>query len=260
MRNAFRQISALSKLALLDLYRRKDLLVALILGAVILFPLVFFTPFGVGGANRYMDEIALLLIWAFSVVIGVGAASRLFPPEFESRTIFPLLSKPVSRGVLLLGKYLGALIAAVSALALFYIAYAVLTGLRQGAWFPLIWLQALLLHAGFMAVAVALALLGSLLLTPSANWTLCLLTLVGMLVFGQRLPELAATQPAPGNWILGLIQTVAPHCEFFDLRQRMIHGWPPIPWLVLLCAELYALLYSAACLALATLAFRRHRL
>lgn len=260
MKNTCRQISALAKLALLDLYRRKDLLVALILGAVVLFPLAFFSPFGVGGANRYMDEIALLLIWVFSIVIGVGAASRLFPPEFESRTIFPLLSKPVSRGVLLLGKYLGALLAAVSALTLFYIAYAVLTGLRQGSWFPPVWAQALLLHIGFTAVAVALALLGSLVLTPSANWTLCLLALLGMLLFGQRLPETAAAQPALGRWTLGVIQVIAPHCEFFDLRQRMIHAWPAIPWLVLLCAELYAFLYTAACLALATLAFRRREL
>ena len=254
-----RQIRALAGLAVLELYRRKDLVVVLVLSAVILLPLTFFTPFGVTGASRYINELALLLVWIFSTAIALGVAARLFPPEFESRTIYPLLAKPVGRGTILLGKYVGALAAALSALAALYVAYGVLSGVRLGVWFPVVLLQAFVLHVGFLVIVTALGLLGSLLLTPSANLTSCALLIVGMLLFGQRLPAFVAAQPVPGKWVLGLIHWVGPHLEFFDLRQRVVHNWPPIGWGVCAAVSAYAAAYAAACLALAACVFRRKR-
>jgi len=255
-----RQVLALSRLAVLELYRRKDLVVVFILAAVILLPLAFFNPFGISGAGRYINELALLLVWLFSLAIALGVSTRLFPREFESRTIYPMLAKPVSRGLVLVGKYLGALAAAVSALMIFYLAYGLLVGVRQGEWFPLVLLQAFLLHAGFLAVVTALGVAGSLFLTTSANLTFCALTVIGMLLCGQRLPLLIAEQPAPARWVLSLIHWLGPHVEFFDLRQRVVHDWPPIQWGVCAAALAYAAAYAAACLAFASCVFHRKRL
>lgn len=253
------QIQALARLSVLELFRRKDLIVVFVLSAVILLPLTFLTPFGVAGASRYVNELALLLVWLFSLVIGLGVSARLFPPEFESRTIYPMLAKPVARGTILVGKYLGALAASVAALAVFYLAYAVLEGVRQGLWFPAILVQAFVLHVGFMAVVTALGLAGSLLMTPSANLTMCGLTVVGMLFFGQRLPALAAAQTQPGKAVLVLLHWLGPHVEFFDLRQRVVHEWPAIGWGVCAAALVYAAGYAAVCLAVASVAFRKKR-
>ncbi len=254
-----RQLGALACLSVRELYRRKDMIVVFVLASVILLPLTFFTPFGVTGAGRYMNELALLLVWLFSIVIGLGVSARLFPPEFESRTIYPMLAKPVGRGTVLLGKYGGALAASLLALAVFYLAYGLLIGVRQGAWFPLILLQAFVLHAGFLVIVTALGVLGSLLLTPSANLTLCGLLTVGMLAFGQRLPALAAAQTVPGKWILYGIHWIGPHLEFFDLRQRLVHEWPSVGWGVCAAVSAYALCYAAVCLAFAGLIFRKKR-
>jgi ABC-type transport system involved in multi-copper enzyme maturation permease subunit len=259
MSERLRQIRALAALSILELYRRKDLIVVFILSAVILLPLTLFAPFGVKGASRYINELALLLLWLFSLVITLGVSARLFPPEFDSRTIFPLLAKPVGRGTVLLGKYAGALAAAVSALAVFYAAYGALLGFRQGGWFPPVLLQAFVLHAGLLAVVAALAVLGSLVVTPSANLTFCALLVAGMLLFGQRLPDLAAAQPLPGKCVLTAIHWICPHLEFFDMRQRVVHVWPPVGWGVCAAALAYAAAYASACLALAACAFRRKR-
>ena len=259
MSRCVRQLWALSVLSVLELYRRKDLIVVFVLASVILLPLAFFAPFGVSGAGRYMNEVALLLVWLFSAVIGLRVSARLFPPEFESRTVFPLLAKPVRRGTVLAGKYLGGLAASLSALAVFYLAYGVLAGVRQGVWFGVVLWQAFLLHAGFIVVLTALGLLGSLVLTASANLTFCGLLTVGMLAFGQRLPALAQAQPAPGRWVLGVIQWVAPHLEFFDLRQRLVHDWPPVGWGVCLMVLAYGMAYAGVCLALAAWVLRRRR-
>lgn len=255
-----RQFQALVRLSILDLYRRKDLFVLAVLSLVVLVPLSMAQPFGVSSASRYMNEVAMLLIWVFSVVVGLGVSSRLFPPEFESRTIYPLLAKPISRGVLLFGKYLGALVASISALLFFYLLYGIMVGLRQGAWFPPVYWQALLLHACFAMMLAAIGLLGSLAMTPSANITLCSIATAGMLLFGGRLPIYAQNAAAPAKWLAWLAYAIGPHFEFFDMRQRLVHGWGAVGWGVCLLAVAYAIMYSAACLMLAGALLRRRKL
>ncbi len=255
-----RQLAALARLSLLDLYRRKDLAVLLILAGAILVPLAFAKPFGVEGASRYLAEVAMAMIWLFSLIVALGVSARLFPPEFETRTIYPLLAKPVGRGVLLLGKYLGALAASLSALTLFYALYGAMTGLRQGAWFPPILLQAFVMHAGLIVLVAAIGLLGSLLVTPSANLTLAGIALAAMFGFGRRLPDLAAAQPGPLKALVWLVHAIGPHAEFFDMRQRLVHNWPMIPWSVCALVWAYAIAYAAGCLLLAAWALRRRKL
>ena len=134
-----------------------------------------------------------------------------------------------------------------------------MVGARQGVWFPVVFVQAFFLHIGFLVVVTALGLAGSLLLTPSANLTMCGLSVIGMLFFGQRLPSLAAAQPLPGRTVLTLIHWFGPHVEFFDLRQRVVHEWPAIGWGVCGVVLVYAVGYAAVCLAVAALAFRNKR-
>ena len=104
MKRTLRQMKALVRLSFIELWRRNDVFALLILALALMVPLSMSSPFGAAGASRYLDEAALLLIWGFSLFISLGTGARLFPPEFESRTIYPLLSKPIPRGALLLGK------------------------------------------------------------------------------------------------------------------------------------------------------------
>lgn len=253
------QINALIKVSLLELYRRKDIIVVLILGAVLLLPLSFASPFGISGAGTYFNEIALLMVWLFSIFIALGVSSRIFPYEFEKRTIYPLLAKPASRGVILAGRYLGALTAAVSALTLFYAAYILLCGFKQGVWFSELLLQAFILHVGLMAVVVALGMAGSLIMTASANVTLSMLVIFGMLLFGAKLPDLANGQSAGAKAVLYTANAIAPHIEFFDMRQRLVHEWPAVSWLACAAVMAYAAVYSAICLCIADLFLKRRR-
>jgi len=260
MKTWIRQMTALVRLSFLELWRRNDVFALFILALAVMAPLSLAAPFGASGASRYMDEAALLLIWGFSLFIALGTGARLFPPEFESRTIYPLFAKPISRGRLLVGKYLGAVAASVSALALFYVVFAVSAGLHGGAWFPVDMWQAFALHVAFTALAVALSLLTSLVLTPSASHAICGIVLTTMFFFGRKLPEFAESTAAPAAWIAKAAYFVAPHVEFFDMRQRVIHGWGGVDAPVLLAALGYAALYSALLLLLAGKALGRKRL
>ncbi|MFA4944561.1 MAG: ABC transporter permease subunit [Lentisphaeria bacterium] len=238
------RIRSLAWLSVLELYRRKDLYVALVLTAVVLVPLSAYNVFGVTGVVRHLREVSLLLVWLFSILVGISVAGRQFPPELENRTIYPLLAKPVRRWELLLGKFLGALLASGSALLLFYLGFVVVAGLKQGIWLDAVTVQAFLLHLAFLLVVTALALLGSLLLTPAANVTLCGLVTAGMLLFGGQLAGLAREAAFPANCLAWLLNLAGPHLDFFDLRQRVVHGWEPLPLGVLAAVLLYALCYT----------------
>ena len=258
MKRTLRQMKALVKLSFIELWRRNDVFALLILAIALMVPLSMSSPFGAAGASRYLDEAALLLIWGFSLFISLGTGARLFPPEFESHTIYPLLSKPIPRGALLIGKYLGAVAASWSALLLFY-ALFVGSVLLRGGGMSLEVLQGVAFHMAFVAVAVSVSLLGSLLMTPSANLTLAGLALTAMFLFGRRLPEYADTVSAPLSWLVRAAYAVGPHVEFFDMRQRLIHGWGGVDAAVAVAVLAYAAAYSGACIAVAWLILRRKR-
>ena len=171
MKGFFRRIGALVKLSLLELWRRNDMFALLVLALVLLVPLSLARPFGASGATRYFDEAALLLIWGYSLFIALGIGGRLFTSEFANRTIYPLLAKPVSRGELLLGKYLGAVVASLSALAFFYALWMISAAMRGGEWLSPCLIQAFALHALFVAFAVAIALFFSFVLFAVINHT-----------------------------------------------------------------------------------------
>ena len=252
-------MGALVKLSFLELWRRNDIFGLLVLGLALMVPLSLASPFGSAGASRYLDEMALLLIWGFSLFIALGAGQRLFPPEFDSRTIYPLLAKPISRGRLLVGKYLGAVLASWSALAFFY-ALFIGSVLLRGGGFSAELPQALVLHFAFVAFAAAVSLLGSLLMTASANLTLSSVVLVGMFFFGRRLPVYADGVSGALSWLVKLAYAIAPHTEFFDMRQRLIHGWGAVEPLVLLVVLAYAFVYVSLLLGAAALVMKRKKL
>ncbi len=259
MRLVLRQVKALVKLSFVELWRRHDIFALLILAFALMVPLSLAAPFGAAGASRYLDEAALLLVWGFSLFVSLGTGARLFPPEFTSRTIYPLLAKPISRGTLLVGKYLGAVAASWSALLFFYALFALCAFLRGGA-VSVELAQGVVLHMAFVALAVAVSLFGSLIVTPSANVTLSAVALVSMFFFGRRLPEYADSTAAPLSWLVDAVYVVGPHAEFFDMRQRLIHGWGAVDAAVFCAVLLYAAVYVAMLLYFSVLALKRKKL
>ena len=259
MKIFLRQMIAIVRLSFIELLRRNDLYALLALAFTLMIPLSMASPFGAGGAGRYLDEVALLLVWGFSLFIAVGAGSRLLPPEFANRTIYPLLAKPISRGRLLLGKYLGAMLSSSAAVLLFYFLFAGSVLLRDGT-LSMAMVEAVVLHILFVALAVAVSLLGSLIFTPSANLVLSAGMLTTMFFFGRRLPEYADTAGGALKALVLALYAVAPHAEFFDLRQRVVHGWGAVDAGVVLAVLAYAACYCGGLLALSRLALGKKKL
>jgi len=249
---------AVSLVVIKELYRRKDFYVLFVLTALITLLMGSFTFFNVGHVVRYLKEICLLLIWASSLVIAVGTAARQLPAERENRTIFPLLAKPISRAQLIFGKFLGCWMATGISLLVFYLFFMVLSVSREESWHLLGYVQALWLHWWMLAIVVAMSLLGSVIFAaPSSNATINLVVIVGILLLGRYLNRVALQLAEPMGSLLYFIYFAIPHLELFDVRDLVIHNWPPIAVLPVLGATLYAAVYTALFLAVTWLVFRR---
>ena len=249
---------AIAGLVIKELYRRKDFYVLFILTALITLVLGSVNFFGDGSIIRFLKEIALLLIWVSSLVIAIVTAARQLPMERESRTIFPLLAKPVTRSQLVLGKFLGCWLACGLTLVAFYFFFIVVCGLREHEWPLTRYFQAVTLHWFMLGVLTAVTLLGSVVFAaPSSNTTITFVVAAGILMLARHLNKIALKLGEPLHSLVYALYFLIPHLELFDVRDLLIHDQGAVPWAVWAGAALYAAVYAALFLTVACWLFRR---
>jgi ABC-type transport system involved in multi-copper enzyme maturation permease subunit len=254
-------IWALAGVVIKELYRRKDFYVLFALTTLITIAAGSVQFFHDPNIVRYIKDLCLLLIWGSALLITIGMTARQIPAERESRTIFPLLAKPVTRGQVILGKFLGCWLASGIALVFFYVFFAIVTGSREQDWPLLNYLQAFLLQWVMLGVVTAMVLLGSIVFSaPSANVTICFIVVAGILFLGRHLNTIALHHTGPLRNIIYTIYFLIPHLELFDVRERLVGGWGLVDWLDCALATLYGAAYTGLFLLLTWLAFRRRSL
>ena len=258
---ALNNIRTIGQLVIKELYRRKDFYALFILTAVITLTMGSVNFFNEDKVVRYLKELCLFLIWVSSLVIAIMTAARQIPAERESRTVFPLLAKPVTRNQFVIGKFAGTWAACAICLAVFYFFFGVVSAAREHS-FPLLsYLQSGLLHWFMLGIVVAMTILGSIVFAaPSSNGTIVFVSVTTVLILGRHINKLALQLAEPQQTLVYAIYYAIPHLELFDVRDLVIHNWGTIPWLVWFGALVYAAFYAAAFLTGACFLFRRKAL
>jgi ABC-type transport system involved in multi-copper enzyme maturation permease subunit len=251
-------VFALASVVIKELYRRKDFYVLFILTALITLLMGSVSIFNDAKVARYLKEICLLLVWVSALVIAIATSARQIPSERENRTIFPLLAKPVTRWQVVLGKFLGCWLACGIALLLFYVFFGLISASRTGHWPVAEYLQVVWLHWIMLGIVVAMVLCGSVVFAaPSSNSTICFVVVVGILLLGRHLNQVALQQPEPLSTGLYLLYFLIPHLEWYDVRDFIIFDHALIGWGSCALATLYASAYTLLLLCAAWLLWRR---
>ena len=255
------KIFAIAGVVIKELYRRKDFYVLFVLTAVITIAAGMVHFFDDPKIVNYLKAICVLLISISALIIAIVMAARQLPAERESRTIFPLLAKPVTRAQVILGKFFGCWLASGIALLFFYFFFAVVIGTHEQSWPVLNYLQSFWLQWALLGVVTAMVLLGSVIFTaPSSNVTICFIAIVGILLLGQHLNVVALHHSEPLRSVIYTIYFLIPHLEWFDVRDRLTYNWPLAHWMDCILATLYAAAYAGLFLLLTWLGFRRKSL
>lgn len=97
----------------------------------------FFTWMQPGSQQKFLRDYGLGFTVIMTLIAAIFLGVALIPPEIERRTVFTILSKPVTRLEFLLGKYVGLLIVLAFNLlvmsAIFLLAYAIFIIGKDGA-------------------------------------------------------------------------------------------------------------------------------
>lgn len=250
-------IKALARCVVLESLRRKDLWVVAILGFVIILASGALGFFGFDGLQIFAKDLGISVLGMFATIIAIMTSSRLLPEEIRNRTLYPLLSRPITRFELLLGKLAGAV--AVSWIS--FLILAALTAIALTVFhvrFEWIMAQYLLLKMVGLVVICSMTIAFSAYLTPAAAATMSFIFAFGspMLIRGLTMGFDPANPVA--KTAFPIINGILPQIQLFDLSGRAVYpnfGLVPLAIVDFLFA--YAICYSATMLTLGWLKFRK---
>lgn len=252
------RITTLAANTLREAVRNKLLYAILVVSVLMLAASVVISTLSYVEGTRIMQDIGLASIRLFATGTAIFLGINLLHREVDRRTIFTILSKPISRTEFLLGKYLGLVLTTWLLLVCMGVAFVAIS-----------WMAGAPVHAGHVA---ALALLGAEMIVVVAVATLfssfttpmlASLFSVGIYVVGhlsQNLYHLSMQATDPGLARIGLwMFRVLPDLELFNLSVQAVHGlpipardlWGPLP---------YGLAYAAVLLTASSFLFGRRDL
>lgn len=222
-------------------------------GAVLLLATVVARPLAMGEGTRLTVDLGLSAITFLGLLVVLMVGTSLVAKEIERRTIFNLLSRPISRPVYLVGKWAG-LSAALWAVALSlgFVLWGLVAVAGHGHNFLPI-LEAVYLAGLELTVVTAIAVMFSALSTP----VLSSLYTLGLFLAGQWADDLrifAGQAPGAMRTLLEAFANLVPNLSLFNMRSLAAVGETATA-LHLGVASGYALLYCACVLALAAAAF-----
>ncbi len=216
---------------------------------------------------KIIKDLGLAALSVLGVLIAVFIGIGLVSKEVERRSIYGLLTKPVSREAFLLGKYLGLVMTLLVNLAAMTVAYYLVLGYMdwtatesmRKAWTRPPLDPGLLAAVGLTMMELALVTALALFFSTFSSPLLSAMLTFGLWVAGRfnadlRQFENVVEAPALVYLMRGFYYTL-PNLAPFNVRAEAVHG-VPVPWSHVLLTSGYALVYIALMLSAATVVFR----
>lgn len=205
-----------------------------------------------------MKNVGLAGIYLFGLIITIFVGVSILYKEIELRTLYVILSKPVKRGQVVVGKFLGLLGAVSLTTLLIFIVYLLVVWLKGGG---LDWraFWAVLLQLGELSIFIALTMLFSTFSTSLAS----IIYAVIVLYIGHSLDLLVKFAQRKGgdiayNFSL-VIYYLFPNLEKLNIRNIAAYS-DPLNYANIAGALIYALVYTALVLWAAAIIFNRREL
>jgi ABC-type transport system involved in multi-copper enzyme maturation permease subunit len=224
-------------------------------GLVLVVSSIVLSPLTIGAQTKMVADVGLSSITIFALLIVLLVGSGMVHKELDKRTIFTILSKPITRTDYMLGKYLGLMLTLLAIMASMSLLFFLSVWLTPSV-FDFALVKALYMAVCEMTVVTAVAMLFSSFTTA----TLTSLFTLGIFLAGHTLGDLETFARMSGSqgtiWAMKAVRMILPNLELFNVRNAAVHGLP-IHSAHLMWAGIYALLYSTLCLSLGSWLFGR---
>jgi Cu-processing system permease protein len=247
------KVLAIAHVTLREALRRKTQVNLLVFGTLLVVASYFVSSLTLGNQQRMISDLGLSSMQLIGVLLAVFMGAGLVAGDMERRVLYPVVAKPVSRSQYLLGRYLGLAVALLLNLLVMAVALAAALALEAGSAAPLgaPLAAALALMAVQLLVVAAVAVLFS----AVTSTTLAAIFALSIAIAGQLTNEMRNLWRAEGAWLARGLWYALPNLGVLNANDAVIYGRlpPHSAWL----AAAYGLVYAAAVLALACVAFER---
>ncbi len=204
-----------------------------------------------------VKSFGLAGIYIFGLIAAIFLGSSIIYKEIERRTLYFILSKPVSRSQIILGKFFGLLAAVALTTLIMTIIYECVIFYQSGT-IDYMGFIAMMFQIMEEAIFIALLIFLSSIVAPLTS-TICAIII---LFVGHITTSALAEAKLVGGLsykLIAFVYYVFPNLDKFDLRSFAVHNIP-LPQSPGIIAFGYAILYSGVLLYCAHLLFKRREL
>ncbi len=252
-----RNIYNISKNTFKETIRDRILYGILCFALLFLISTTLFGSISLGEDIKVVKDFGLAGIYIFSVIIAIFLGSSLIHKELEKRTLYVILSKPVSISQFILGKFFGLWSSVSLNVLIMTIVYLVIVYIKGGGIdYSALFANLLLIFE--LAIFVSLTIVFSTFTAPLAGTIYSVIFLYighSMNMMKQSLAKSGAVL----KHLFDAVYYIFPNLEKFNFRNEVVHGTLPNSGQIIY-PIIYALLFSAVLLYLAAVALKKQEI
>lgn len=240
-----------------DAARKKIFYVVFLFGLAVVALSPVLPTFEMGARAQFLRDVSLSLTSLFGVVLAVILSISQLPGEIDKRTIYNILSKPVSRLQYLMGKYLGILLALAIILLVMGLEILVLIYVRLQVFSPIIFQGVFAVFLESLVIAAFCLGLSTFATVPVNAFATMLFYMLCHVKTGFLHRKLV---DEGGSGIVRVFSWafyyIIPNLENFNISEQVGYGGG-VSWTYLLRVTGYAALFIVVFLVIGYAVFRR---
>lgn len=272
-RSALSSTAAIGRITFREGIRQRVLYGAVLFAGAIIFFSVLFSGLFMRDIAKITLDLCLSAVNLGGLLVPFFLAIQMLARDLERRTIYSILSRPISRPEYILGKFIGLALLALVLMATLTVATLAAVSLARLLYPPaffenLSWTSIFLsIFISFLGMLVFIAVVVFWSMVTTSSFLATLLTLATYFI-GHSVEDMArfVLSRTPGveispvvAWTVQAAQYIFPNLAAFDLKSVAAHGMA-IPAVHVASLAAYALAYSGAMLMLAIWVFRKRDL
>lgn len=250
------KVWVIAKMSLLENSRKQIFHVLCLLVLTVIAGSTLLSIFTEGVKLKILKDLCMTVILFGGAVLAIALGSASIPNDVESRTVHPVLARPITRLEYVVGKFLGTLITVALGVAAMSVVFGILIYSFQrsiDAFLITAMAFALLEVAVIAAVATAISTFA----TPAVTAVLTFLVYIcGTIKIGYFGPLMERSAGGISGVLAGALYHLLPNLECFNLKTVLVHQ-DTIPATYLLQVAVYGLCYTAFALLLGCACFSR---
>jgi len=250
-------IITIAKNTFKETIRDRILYVILAFAFLFLLSTIMLGSISLGEDIKIIKDLGLAGIYIFSLLITIFLGTSLIYKEIEKRTLYIVLSKPVSKVQFIIGKFVGLWLSIGLNVAIMSLVYVAIV-YSKGGGIDFISLWSIFISLFELSIFIGLAILFSTITTPLAGAIYSII----ILYIGHSLELLKnySEKASPiSKYLANTAYYLLPNLEKFNLRNTVVHGINPSS-AEIIYPIIYSVLYTVVLLWLAIIALKNQDL